>query len=523
MARLARAPADTPGPNMQGSPSRAPARAALTPQPAPETQASVHASGTVQLMRDAGVDLESMALAVEQYLSAMTHEGASPDYAVAIELHEALSLAVSESNAARARLTMPDRVERETNAQYAWRLHNLNPGVSTNEIAAAVVGPSGHLNRATTRAQLEAMIRTRDEIVAAFSALRPISAADANRMGFRDAAIHNEDEATHCLFGGALSTGNSDQLVIGLAPSPSNPSDAYSAGVNRDLLFMDLNRLAEHLVSNPTHPLNRLPLNSNNIHHFAFRLAPADTQAALTPQPETQFSSEVTRLMQQFRESGVDLESMARALEQEFPGTTREGVSPDHALAIELRQALRLAVSELYAARDRLTMPERVERETNAQYAWRLHNLNPGVSTDEIAAAAVGPSGHLNLASTKAQLEAMIGTRDGLVAAFSTLRPISAADANRMGFRDAATHDEDEATDCLFGGALSTRNPDQLVIGLAPSPSNPNEAYSAGVNKDLEFMDLNKLAEHLASNPTHPLNRAPLNPDNIHHFAFRLE
>lgn len=222
------------------------------------------------------------------------------------------------------------------------------------------------------------------------------------------------------------------------------------------------------------------------------------------------------------RDAGIDLESMARAVGQHIFGSTREAAGPDDALAIAFHEALGRAVSELNAARVRLTAPERVERETNAQYAWRLHNLNPEVPIDEIAAAAVGPSGHLNLVPTKNQLTAMINTRDEIRAAFSTLRPISAADADRMGFKDAESHDEDEATNCMFGGALSTSNTDQRVIGLARVPSNPNDSYSATDNKDLDFMDLNKLAEHLASNPTHPINRLPLNQSNIHQFAFRV-
>ena len=278
MARIERAPANTPGADTQGAPSRAPARAALTPQPAPETQTSAQVSRIVQQFRDSGVDLDSMARALEQQFPVTTRERVSPDHALAIELCRALRLAVSESDAALPRLTMPEPVELETVGQYAWRVRNLNPTApirvivnAVTEIAAAVPGES-EVVRLAVKNHLEATIKTRDSIVAAFGALRPISKTDANRMGFKDAATHDEDEATDCLFGGALSTGNSDQRVIGLAQVPSNPNDAYSAGVNKDLVFMDLNKLAEHLASNPTHPVNRRPLNPSNIHQFAFRL-----------------------------------------------------------------------------------------------------------------------------------------------------------------------------------------------------------------------------------------------------------
>jgi effector protein HopAB len=175
------------------------------------------------------------------------------------------------------------------------------------------------------------------------------------------------------------------------------------------------------------------------------------------------------------------------------------------------------------AARTGLTMPERPPGQTNAQYAWRLHTLNPAASIDQIVAATVGPSGHLNQRPTKVALTEMIKTRDEIVAAFSGLRPISKGDAERLGFKDAATHNEDEATGCLFGEPLSTSNREQRVIALttqpAPTLRDPNVADNAGV----VFMDLNALASHLASNPKHPIHKAPLDASNIGNYAFRIE
>ena len=177
---------------------------------------------------------------------------------------------------------------------------------------------------------------------------------------------------------------------------------------------------------------------------------------------------------------------------------------------------------DLINAHAGLTMPARVPGENNAQYAWRLHNLNPGVSLERLAAATVGPGGHLNLRPTLHQLDAMVKLHKDIHAAFSSLRSISKADAERLGFKDAATHGEDEATDCLFGEPLSTANPNQRVIGLAQLPSDRKQAYSADVNKEVVFMDMNKLAEFLASKPEHPINRQPLNLGNLHNFAFKI-
>ncbi|MGN6087421.1 hypothetical protein [Trinickia sp.] len=177
------------------------------------------------------------------------------------------------------------------------------------------------------------------------------------------------------------------------------------------------------------------------------------------------------------------------------------------------------------AARGGLIIPQRADRESNAQFAWRLHNLNPGASVQQVAAETVGPSGHLNLRATIDQLNAMIKTRDQIRAAFSSLRSISKADAERLGFKDAATHGESEATDCTFGEPLSTSNPSQRVIGLVNQPSDPKHAYNPEHNKEPVFMDLNELATYLAgqTQPRHPITNAPLTAKNIRNYAFRIE
>ena len=46
------------------------------------------------------------------------------------------------------------------------------------------------------------------QIRAAYGDLRAIPRETAQQLGFKDAAIHGEDDATHCMFGGALSTRN---------------------------------------------------------------------------------------------------------------------------------------------------------------------------------------------------------------------------------------------------------------------------------------------------------------------------
>jgi effector protein HopAB len=179
--------------------------------------------------------------------------------------------------------------------------------------------------------------------------------------------------------------------------------------------------------------------------------------------------------------------------------------------------ATRLHRIDAEAVRARLTIPERAPGENNAQYAWRVRRQNPGASVAEAAAAAVGPSGHLNLQSTISELNALIRTQEKISAAFGGLRALSADDAKRMGFVDGET-------DCLFGEELSLRNANQKVIGLAQQPSNPSRSgYDARTNKDVVFMDLNKLAEYLATKPRHPMNNLPLDAKNIRDFAFRIE
>ena len=170
-----------------------------------------------------------------------------------------------------------------------------------------------------------------------------------------------------------------------------------------------------------------------------------------------------------------------------------------------------------------LSMPQRAQGENNAQYAWRLHYQNPRASIEQIAAATVGPGGHQNLGKTISDLNAMIKVRDKILSAFSALRTVSHADAQRLGFKDAATHNEDEATDCLFGEPLSTSNREQRVIALTTQPVGTLRDSRVADNAGVVFMDLNALARHLASDPKHPIHKAPLNAGNIRDYAFRVE
>lgn len=176
-------------------------------------------------------------------------------------------------------LAMPARGPAENNGQFAWRVYTQNPGVSVEDVASAVVRSGG--NRQATVDALKAHIKTYEKICAAFSELRPISKADAEGMGFKDAAVYNQegdgpfskDLATTCLFGEELSVRNRNQQVIGLAQVASDPKQGYRADVNKDVVFMDMKKLAEYLVSNPKHPMNNMPLTADNIHNFAFRIA----------------------------------------------------------------------------------------------------------------------------------------------------------------------------------------------------------------------------------------------------------
>lgn len=185
----------------------------------------------------------------------------------------------TRQTAARGALVMPERSPRENNGQYAWRVHTQNPGVSVEDIASAAV-PHGGDRQATVDA-LNGHINTYEKICTAFSMLRQIPKADAERMGFKDAAIYNQegdgefskDLATNCLFGEELSLSNPNQRVIGLAQIESSSWQGYQADVNKDVVFMDMKKLAEYLVSNPKHPMNNMSLTADNIRNFAFKIS----------------------------------------------------------------------------------------------------------------------------------------------------------------------------------------------------------------------------------------------------------
>ncbi|WP_328517794.1 hypothetical protein [Ralstonia solanacearum] len=176
-------------------------------------------------------------------------------------------------------LAMPERDPAENNGQFAWRVYNQNPGVSVEDIASAVVR-SGGGNQQETIDALKGHIKTYEKTCATFKKLRSISKADAEGMGFKDAAVYNQDGdgafskdlATTCLFGEDLSLRNPKQQVIGLAQVASSSRKGYRADVNKSVVFMDMRKLAEYLVSNPKHPMNNMPLTAENIRHFAFKI-----------------------------------------------------------------------------------------------------------------------------------------------------------------------------------------------------------------------------------------------------------
>lgn len=209
----------------QAAPLRSPARGALTPQPARQSGHEAQAARIVDELRNAGLD----PLAVRQSLSTLLHRG---------------------------RIDM----NRRTIGVLLPHFPNLLGGMQANDPLAAA------LDRAIELQTSQGQIR------AAYSDLRTISPETAQRLGFKDAAIHGEDEATQCMFGGALSTRNRDQQVIGLAKAPSNPPRGFDVDVNKEVVFMDLAALAKYLETKPQHPLNRQPLDASNIRNYAFRI-----------------------------------------------------------------------------------------------------------------------------------------------------------------------------------------------------------------------------------------------------------
>ncbi|WP_272940452.1 hypothetical protein [Pseudomonas coronafaciens] len=56
--------------------------------------------------------------------------------------------------------------------------------------------------------------------------------------------------------------------MIGLASIP------YGQEGDKELVFMDMKKLAQYLAGDPRHPMHRQPLNEGNIASYAFRLVP---------------------------------------------------------------------------------------------------------------------------------------------------------------------------------------------------------------------------------------------------------
>ncbi|MDU8430600.1 E3 ubiquitin-protein ligase [Pseudomonas syringae pv. actinidifoliorum] len=164
---------------------------------------------------------------------------------------------------------IPEREDYENNVAYGVRLLSLNPGAGVRETVAAFVN-----NRYEQQAVV-ADIRAALSLSKEFNKLRTVSKADAasNKPGFKDAADH-PDDATQCLFGEELSLTNSDQQVIGLAGKATDMSESYSREENKDLVFMDMKKLAQFLASKPEHPMTRETLNAENIAKYAFRIVP---------------------------------------------------------------------------------------------------------------------------------------------------------------------------------------------------------------------------------------------------------
>lgn len=332
MARVAQAPAQTPGRRTDGLPSRSPARGTLAPQPGRRAAADPQAAVITQQLRDAGVDLSSVRRNISASmqgnpvnfdLQAMrVLQPHFPNmYAVglggnplAAALHDRLAQERSEPRAGSssrtpqgapsrpaARGALAPQPARQSPhdtqaAQIVDQLRNAGidlptfrrtfsnlvnrRGINMHRREVAILRPhfgnvmeigSDHPLAAALDRALE-LQTSQGQIRTAYSDLRSISRGTAQRLGFKDAASHGEDEATHCMFGEPLSTHNPNQRVIGLATVPSDPQHAFNASVNRELVFMDLTALAKYLETKPTHPLNREPLDASNIRNYAFRI-----------------------------------------------------------------------------------------------------------------------------------------------------------------------------------------------------------------------------------------------------------
>ena len=176
----------------RGEPSRSPAGGAATPQPARQPQHEAQAARIVEEFRSAGLELP----AIRAHLFTLMHRR---------ELH------MNESTVSILTRHMPALLRGEFTAR--------DPLLVALDDALKEAVSDG-------------------KILAAFGSLRTMSKADAERLGFKDAATHNADEATHCMFGEALSLGNPNQRIIGLAPMSSDPEQAYRAEVNKEPVFM---------------------------------------------------------------------------------------------------------------------------------------------------------------------------------------------------------------------------------------------------------------------------------------------
>ncbi|MBM0213173.1 type III effector HopAB2 [Pseudomonas syringae pv. maculicola] len=176
----------------------------------------------------------------------------------------------NRSGGARIRTlpVMPERADNENNVAYGMRLLRLNPEAGVRRVVASFI--TDPASRPEVVADIRAALNS---ITSQFRQLRTISKGDAESEGFRDAADH-PDDATSCLFGEDLSLRNPHQQVIGLASNPTDPSQPYSREKNKNLMFMDMKKLAQFLALKPEHPLHRQTLDAGTIATYAFRVAP---------------------------------------------------------------------------------------------------------------------------------------------------------------------------------------------------------------------------------------------------------
>ncbi|WP_152092341.1 Effector protein hopAB1 [Pseudomonas sp. KUIN-1] len=333
-----------------------------------------------------------------------------------------------------------------------------------------------------------------------------------------------------------------------LSPAPSRPVASSSRSSQRTLLGRFTGWMAPRQTSSSSQAtsstsVDRHPQDLNQLE--SLRLADAERRNRSANQTDTD------EALRRLTQAGVDMERLSTSLGryihsfQPAPPDLRRvlesvGIDPDIPEELTLVNNpvlnLNVALNRMLASRQATTesssvfpsragdtrvrtlpvMPEREDNENNVAYGVRLLRLNPEAEVERVVEAFItDPSSRPEVV---ADIHAVLRS---ITSQFRQLRTISKADAESQDFRDAADY-PDDPTSCLFGEDLSLSNPHQQVIGLAGESTDILQPYSQEGNKALRFMDMKKLAEHLASKPVHPMNRDRLDDKNIAGYAFRV-